>query len=140
MGTTLILALLGLAGAVLLLQRLRRRKSLKRIKVGYRKARRGVRIQPNPHPYCAVSVQAAAGACKSARALGDQRFLSVEAPPLPLPACRVKDCHCHYRFYDDRRSGDERRGPATTLTEDFSRSGTWQERHGRDRRQTAPLH
>ncbi len=140
MGLTLFLSLLSLAAVAWLFEQGRRRKNLNRIKVGYRKVKRTTRIQPNAHPYCAVSIQSLAGACKSARQLGEQRFLSAEAPPLPLPGCTTKDCRCHYQFYDDRRAGDERRITHPQFAEDFSRSGTWRERQRKERRQENRLH
>lgn len=37
------------------------------------------------------------------------RFLSREAPMLPLPACTMPDsCRCRFRKYNDRRQGDRR--------------------------------
>lgn len=48
-------------------------------------------------------------ACKRVASLSGQVFLSKEAPQLPLPNCTERDCHCHYVFLDDRRSGLDRR-------------------------------
>jgi hypothetical protein len=38
-----------------------------------------------------------------------RRYLSAEAPKLPLPACDVRSCHCRFVHFEDRRDGDDRR-------------------------------
>lgn len=61
------------------------------------------------NPWHAVSIQAGGGACPAARALGNVRYLSAEAPNLPLKACSdPAGCRCTYRHHDDRR-GEPRR-------------------------------
>lgn len=40
--------------------------------------------------------------------LQGQRFLSREAPPLPLKNCPNGNCECHYQHYDDRRATPRR--------------------------------
>jgi len=57
----------------------------------------------------AVSVVADGSACEDARMLQDVRFLSMEAPRLPLYACaKPGQCRCRYRHHADRRSGPRR--------------------------------
>jgi len=51
----------------------------------------------------AVEVRAAGKACASSRALKGKRFLSTEAPPIPLPTCTQEVCSCVYVHFDDRR-------------------------------------
>ena len=58
--------------------------------------------------YHAVSVYAAGG-CAAARAVSGQRYLSSEAPQLPLPGCDAVRCKCRYLHHVDRRSGEDRR-------------------------------
>lgn len=67
------------------------------------RARRGCR-----HPWHAVTIGAPESACAAAQAYKGKRFLSVDAPWLPLEGCDVKQCNCRYRHYDDRR-GESRR-------------------------------
>lgn len=56
-------------------------------------------------PWHAVSVVGQAGACRATEGLRDKRFLSDEAPPLPLPECSSPwRCKCIYRHYPDRRA------------------------------------
>jgi hypothetical protein len=61
-----------------------------------------------PQAYHAVSIQPGNPCCQRARALQGQRFLSRDAPPLPLKNCSRETCTCHYQHYDDRRSGPRR--------------------------------
>lgn len=44
-------------------------------------------------------------ACQAAKRLAGHRFLSEEAPRLPLDECHcVQDCRCVYRHFSDRRT------------------------------------
>ena len=57
----------------------------------------------------AVSVKPAAGACPAALSGKNRRWLSREAPMLPLPGCTRPDtCQCTYQHHDDRRAGGRR--------------------------------
>jgi hypothetical protein len=56
----------------------------------------------------AVSIQPGNRCCHEARALQGQRFLSREAPPLPLKNCNCGNCTCLYQHHDDRRAGPRR--------------------------------
>ena len=53
----------------------------------------------------AVSIATGPRCCAAARELRGQRFLSREAPPLPLKACDRADCTCRYEHHSDRRKG-----------------------------------
>jgi hypothetical protein len=55
------------------------------------------------NPYHAVSIVPGGSCCNAARELRTQRFLSREAPPLPLAGCTVASCRCSYKHFDDRR-------------------------------------
>jgi len=70
------------------------------------------------NPYHAVSiVPTPAGACEAVKALAGRRFLSKEAPTMPLPGCAATACRCAYKHHDDRRSmrrrAVDRAGPPT---------------------------
>ena len=56
----------------------------------------------------AVSIQTGRHCCQQASALAGQRFLSREAPPLPLKNCSSGNCTCRYQHHDDRRAGPRR--------------------------------
>jgi len=56
----------------------------------------------------AVEIRIRSGACQAARSLEGQRFLSKEAPVLPLPACTAAQCTCKFAKWSDRRSESRR--------------------------------
>jgi hypothetical protein len=60
------------------------------------------------NPHHAVSVVPGVHACLEARALQGQRFLSREAPALPLMGCNSGRCTCRYEHHEDRRKGGRR--------------------------------
>jgi hypothetical protein len=82
----------------------------------------------NSHTYHCVSIRYRSDACEEVRKLRDYRFLSNEAPALPLPDCRTEQCRCQYVHHDDRRM-DDRRSPITSA-HFFGRN----QRSGTDRR------
>ena len=54
----------------------------------------------------AVSVTTNATACGAAEHIRGKRFLSDEAPRIPLPDCASPlQCRCVYRHFSDRRAG-----------------------------------
>ena len=70
------------------------------------------RSEPEPKPvaakkavnsYHSVTVAPGLRACAAVRAMRDRRFLSREAPVLPLKQCDSAECTCRYEHYDDRR-------------------------------------
>ena len=57
----------------------------------------------------AISVVASVRACPAARALRGIRFLSAQAPGLPLKDCvHGSTCICTYKHHKDRRAGPRR--------------------------------
>jgi hypothetical protein len=61
------------------------------------------------NPYHAVAITPGAECCEAARKLQEQRFLSTEAPPIPLPSCDFASCTCRYAHFQDRRARHDRR-------------------------------
>ncbi len=59
-------------------------------------------------PYHAVRVIPGPHACEAAKAVSDTRFLTNDAPRLPVPGCNRATCECRYKHYADRRE-DARR-------------------------------
>jgi hypothetical protein len=60
-------------------------------------------------PWYSVSVVAKSAACAAAKSLAAKRFLSREAPRLPLPSCDSPDrCGCTYKHHKDRRAAFRR--------------------------------
>jgi hypothetical protein len=76
-------------------------------------------------------------ACAAARKLEDQRFLSREAPRLPLRNCDYPNCECHYVHHADRRSGPRRAREMGVALDGYSgeekRGGTKRGRRKNDR-------
>ncbi len=62
------------------------------------------------NPYHAVAIRVRGKGCDMARRVVGKRFLSSEAPMLPLSGCSSPVCSCKYVHFDDRRHYD-RRGP-----------------------------
>jgi hypothetical protein len=60
------------------------------------------------NPFLAVSIKPGPRCCHAAASLAGIRFLSKEAPRLPLPQCEIAACECRYLHHDDRRSGPRR--------------------------------
>lgn len=58
--------------------------------------------------YHAVEIRPSAQACSAVRSFRNKRFLSRDAPPIPLPSCTSPECDCVYVHYDDRRSRQRR--------------------------------
>ena len=83
-------------------------------------------------PWHAVSVARRPDACVAAATLGRRRFLSFEAPPLPLPQCpSAQRCQCTYRHFSDRRDAPRRAAERGELAES-SRTGVERRiQHGR---------
>lgn len=56
-----------------------------------------------------MSIVPRGSACEEAVALREKRFLSKEAPRIPLGDCpRKAQCTCVYKHYVDRRAGPRR--------------------------------
>lgn len=61
------------------------------------------------HPYHCVEIVGDEGLCQSAIKLKGKRFLSDDAPALPLAGCTKADCSCRYQHHEDRRGQTEDR-------------------------------
>jgi hypothetical protein len=59
-------------------------------------------------PWHAVSIVTGSQPCAAAARLTRKRFLSREAPALPLKGCDQEHCACRYDHHDDRRKGPRR--------------------------------
>jgi hypothetical protein len=72
---------------------------------------------PRARYYHAVAIVPKVSSCPEAKARGGIRYLSREAPVLPLPDCPWPErCHCRFEKFDDRRQDDRR---------DIASSGRW---------------
>jgi hypothetical protein len=80
------------------------------------------------NPFHAVSIQALANSCAAVREFEGKRFLSKEAPLLPLKNCTAATCTCHYAHHGDRRAAPRRasdmlRSQNQSFRKDERRSG-----------------
>jgi hypothetical protein len=57
------------------------------------------------HPFHAVSIMPDQQGCAAVESIKLRRFLSDEAPGLPLWDCGASDCGCKYVHHADRRAG-----------------------------------
>jgi hypothetical protein len=64
---------------------------------------------PAADPFHAVSIIPGEHACAVAYRSTGQRFLSPQAPKLPLPTCDAFHCTCRFKHHKDRRAGPRRR-------------------------------
>ncbi len=72
---------------------------------------------PMSQNYHAVSIRHQPRCCAAVKAIGDQRFLSTDAPLLPLADCSAPgQCRCRYKHHTDRRD-DARRDTDVGLPE-----------------------
>ena len=55
------------------------------------------------NPWHSVAIQPGPKRCEAVTQLLGQRYLSKDAPLLPLKACTEPACTCRYRHHDDRR-------------------------------------
>jgi hypothetical protein len=74
----------------------------------------------SPNAYHAVSVLPGTDACSAAYRFSGQRFLSRQAPRLPLPSCDAKACTCRFKHHKDRRAGPRRNSDVGMVTAAFS--------------------
>lgn len=73
------------------------------------KLQRKLMLRANdPRTFHAVTIVPARPCCKLVRRHGDTRYLTAEAPRLPLSGCRVAECRCRYMHHEDRRIEDRR--------------------------------
>lgn len=86
-------------------------------------AARGEAARIRRNPYQSVSVIPGQSACEEVRKLADRRFLSNEAPLIPLAECGGEKCSCKYVHHEDRRDRlSERRLPASLSTELYAQA------------------
>jgi hypothetical protein len=83
----------------------------------------------------AVTILPGATRCQAVEAAKGRRYLSKEAPILPLRECDAAVCKCKYRHYQDRR-GTPRRSEEARGGGMRSRTGTDDRRNSRGRRET----
>lgn len=86
--------------------------------------------------YHCVELKAPYDACEEVLKLHGKRFLSAEAPSLPLSGCN-QNCSCKFKHHNDRRQ-DDRRDAFSPSGIHFS--GQKNRRIGGDRRRSSQVH
>lgn len=81
----------------------------RRVQAEVQHSGRVVQVHRVTNPFHAVSIQAGPACSRTADQYTGRRFLSREAPQLPLETCDVTKCRCRYVHHEDRRSGEDRR-------------------------------
>jgi hypothetical protein len=97
------------------------------------KSQKSAVIKPVRQPWHAVTLLSKGETCEAVRALRGVRFLSSEAPHLPLPQCtQARACTCSYRHHSDRRGIPRRADEAVGLKR--NKKVNQERRQTRDRR------
>jgi hypothetical protein len=68
------------------------------------------------NPYHAVSILPGKNACDAVFRFSGRRYLSRQAPRLPLPACDAFNCTCRFKHHKDRRAGPRRTSDIGLIT------------------------
>jgi len=68
-----------------------------------------VKISPAADSYQGVTIRPCLGACAAISKQQGRRYLTSEAPQLPLPGCDNGECTCRYQYHQDRRGNEDRR-------------------------------
>lgn len=83
------------------------------------------------HRFHCVSIVNKGDCCEQVNTLTGKRFLSKEAPAIPMEECTMAHCECRYQHFEDRRqSSNERRVDYGVTRELF---GVFGEQNRRDR-------
>ena len=86
-------------------------------------------------PFHAVSMKLTADSCTAAKDLAGKRFLSADAPALPLRECNAANCDCRFVHHGDRRHPNDRRSPfSANIGEDSGKFEQEQRENRNDRR------
>jgi len=104
----------------------------KRVHAAVRLSGRPVQTHRVVNPYHAVSIKAGPSCGQTASTYGGRRYLSQEAPLIPLPTCDTRNCRCQYVHHEDRRDGsDRRRRDVWDRHAQLARGGDRRSSHGR---------
>ncbi|MFK8050920.1 MAG: hypothetical protein AB8B81_21010 [Halioglobus sp.] len=81
--------------------------------------------------YKAVTIGPGPNACEAVLSFDGKRFLSGDAPILPLTDCGSSTCTCKYVHHEDRRDTSEDRRQPFSMRTDLHGSGGEEERRQR---------
>lgn len=91
----------------------------------------GAAVKKPPAAHHAVSIVPGSRCCAAVHALEGRRFLSKDAPVLPLRQCNSSDCTCRYQHHDDRRVGPRRARELSVAVDGWAEEDRRSERRGR---------
>ena len=94
---------------------------------------------PPASRYSSVSIMLPKNCCASAQSLVGARFLTKEAPQLPLANCNTTPCKCGFMRHEDRREEDEDRRAIHGLRAELHALHTGEERRQRRGRRSYDL-
>ena len=97
------------------------------------------KAEAQDEPFHCVAINPGQSACRTSQTLKGLRFLSAEAPLLPLASCDSTRCRCTFTHYSDRRRGD-RRNPYRPENHMPRPAGEEDRRLRRGRRSTDGMH
>jgi hypothetical protein len=104
----------------------------KRVEAEVRVSDRPLQAHRVTNPYHAVSIKSGASCSQTELNYGLRRYLSQEAPLIPLPTCDTRNCRCRYVHHEDRRDGfTRRRGDIWDLNARLSTGGDRRGSRGR---------
>lgn len=102
----LAFALLGLVTFVIFKNTTKKSKSFSKTASWVKRERH----EAESNTYHCVSIENEASCCEQVEAIKGTRFLSKEAPNIPMKDCTQAQCQCYYQHFDDRRqAGNDRR-------------------------------
>ena len=102
---------------------------------GINKSKSAAFLPRPPSRWHAVGIKTKGTCCEAVQAYRAARFLSSDAPRLPLPGCTAPDtCSCMYKHHADRRAQPRRRDERDGLRR--SNQAHQERRLSRDRRKT----
>lgn len=70
--------------------------------------------------YHAVEIVAGDDCCEIVRRYTGKRFLSGEAPVVPLQGCQAAECLCRYIHHEDRRQRERRTSDMAVTVDEYS--------------------
>jgi hypothetical protein len=83
------------------------------------KAKKPASPSTNKTKWYAVSVVPGKRCCLAAKQVFKKRWLSADAPRLPLERCDLRTCECRYQHHTDRRGTPRRRVDREALPHPF---------------------
>jgi len=138
----LIIVALGLLLLFVRSHRSPRRKSRSLHRRPLRRASAGF-VNGNHHAesYSAVEIIPGDPCCSHVEQLKGKRYLSAEAPEIPLTSWGAENCYCRYKHLVDRREYKERRDAVPIASELYLNAGYEERReHRRGRRASDKEH